>query len=367
MLKYAVFAGAFKVMSLTPQTRHFYRRFGNFYENRKRTLQGLPDRYVVRARELIAECEASGACFDGASVLEIGTGWVHWEATILALCYEVEATLFDVWDNRLWNTFHTYMAGLNERLDELALPPNRLEKARAKLERVLAADGFDQAYRALNAVYVIDPLGMLDLFPDANFDLVVSGDVLEHIEREQLPRFLRDSQRVLRPGGWSMHQIDLADHFSYFDPSSSWKNYYRFSERAWKLLFESTVQYFNRVQRPDWLALFRHAGLDLVRERMTSVEIGPIRVQPPYCDLSLEDQLCGQIRLVHRKPTAGPVRELENPAHLRLEAVTDSLELDIAKWDPLRVFQQQPDAGFSRTCSFEARASQLRRQITWEP
>jgi SAM-dependent methyltransferase len=38
-------------------------------------------------------------------------------------------------------------------------------------------------------------------FPNSTFDVVYHSHVLEHIEREEAPSFLRECRRVLRPGG----------------------------------------------------------------------------------------------------------------------------------------------------------------------
>lgn len=38
-------------------------------------------------------------------------------------------------------------------------------------------------------------------FPDASFDLIVSNDVLQHLGRDGAEEALRESERVLRPGG----------------------------------------------------------------------------------------------------------------------------------------------------------------------
>lgn len=48
-----------------------------------------------------------------------------------------------------------------------------------------------------------------DELPDNYFDLVFSISVVEHIEDDQLKDFFRDIARVLKPGGRSVHAIDL--------------------------------------------------------------------------------------------------------------------------------------------------------------
>ena len=46
----------------------------------------------------------------GDRILELGTGWLHWEALTLRLFYDIEAVLFDVWDNRQLGGLKNYLA-----------------------------------------------------------------------------------------------------------------------------------------------------------------------------------------------------------------------------------------------------------------
>ncbi len=42
----------------------------------------------------------------------------------------------------------------------------------------------------------------------------------------------------------------------------------RYAEKVWKRYFENDVQYFNRVQRPEWLEMFQQAGFEMVEEEL---------------------------------------------------------------------------------------------------
>lgn len=47
--------------------------------------------------------------------------------------------------------------------------------------------------------------------PDAAFDLVFSISVVEHVPPEHKPAFYQDMFRILKPGGWMAHSIDMFD------------------------------------------------------------------------------------------------------------------------------------------------------------
>jgi hypothetical protein len=301
--KYAAVAGAARLFSLSPGTRRAYRVLGNRYEGRKRVRAGLPPRYVERARVLLGLCERHRALRDGDRVLELGTGWVHWEGTTLALFHDVEVVLFDVVDNRLGDAYRRYLSQLGPALNRIGEAcPHRLDRARRLLGELQDAASFDEAYRLLGATYALEPSGDLAHFPEGTFSLVVSTDVLEHVARAHLPRTLAETHRTLRPGGHAIHYIDLADHISYFTGAPR-KHYLRYSERAWRCLFENDVQHINRVQRPDWLRMVAEAGFEVVQEEVLTEPVERCCVDPHYRALSQQDLECVAIRLVLRKPT----------------------------------------------------------------
>lgn len=305
MVKYAAMVVASRLFSLTPQTRRLYRSMGNVVLERMRVGEGLPERYVERARKLLGECRRYRALGPGSRVLEVGTGWLHWEATVIRLLYDVELTLFDVCDNRLLNAYKVYVRGLDSAAEEaFDLDSSQLERVHDLLGSISQAGSFNDAYQLLRADYVVDPAGTLTRFADSSYDRVLSCDVLEHVDRDSLGVFVKDMYRVLKPGGYSQHQIDLSDHFWYFDPGVSRKQYCRFSDRAWNRWFENKVQYFNRVQRPEWMRLFTDAGFELVEEDSTFESLGSLRVAPQYSGLPRQDLECVVMRIVHRKPSS---------------------------------------------------------------
>jgi predicted SAM-dependent methyltransferase len=77
----------------------------------------------------------------------------------------------------------------------------------------------DPALRALTKLRVLNAgsLGVIDAarrfgiqrasatnlpFQDASVDVIYTSHMLEHLDRETARRFLKETQRVLRPGGW---------------------------------------------------------------------------------------------------------------------------------------------------------------------
>ena len=290
MIRYVTAAAALKLLSAGPLMKGLYRRLGNVWGAKHRMRQGLPSSYVERALRFKRLCEEHGAIGNGMRLLEIGTGWAHWEATFIRLFYDVEAILFDAWDNRQLEAFKLYFRELDTRIDgEIGLDSTASQRVHGLLRAIAAVSTFDELYRLLDFQYVVEPSGSLRRFGDDSFDLVFSFNVLEHVREEILPEFTQDVGRLLKPGGYSIHQIDLGDHLSYYHAMNIEKNYLRYADATWKRRFENEVQYFNRVQRPEWLSLFEEAGLLLVDEQPLRRDIGAIAVDEKYEHMDRRD------------------------------------------------------------------------------
>src|SRR4051812_5078137 len=117
MLRYILAAQALRLFSLNAATKRLYRALGNRIGGRGRK-RGLPGHYLSRADGNLAQLERAGGIRDGLQLMEIGTGWAHWEALFVRCFYDVRVVLMDVWDNRQFGGFLAYAAELERRLDE---------------------------------------------------------------------------------------------------------------------------------------------------------------------------------------------------------------------------------------------------------
>jgi hypothetical protein len=304
MMRYMSAAAALKMVSIAP-ARPLYRRLGNRVGARRRASSAIdaqPSNYLGRAKRVLDLAKEHRLVTDGARLLEIGTGWVHWEATILRLFYDLEATLVDVWDNRQLAAYKAHLSEIDRYINTgLGMDRTRSRHAHALVAKMLAARSFNELYETAGFTYLVDPTGTLDCLPDASFDFIVSSTVLEHVRRETLPTFLKNTERILRDGGRSYHAIDLGDHLSYYDPKAHPKQYLAYGERTWKLLFENRVQYFNRLQLPEWLSLFAQTDLTLVTCTQASRPLQGLRVARQFRRFSHDDLGVETVALIHEK------------------------------------------------------------------
>jgi SAM-dependent methyltransferase len=87
--------------------------------------------------------------------------------------------------------------------------------------------------------------------PDACIDIAFSVSVLEHLENTR--EVLVNLHRMLRPGGWSLHLIDLRDHSDFGKPLE----FLKYGQAEYERLGGS---FQNRLRASDFLALFEDSG-----------------------------------------------------------------------------------------------------------
>lgn len=302
MLRYTLAATALRFFSINDTTRKAYRTLGNAMGAKRRS-GGIEPHYIPRAAQNLAYIESCGAIADGYHLLELGTGWVHWESLFTRLFYDVRITLFDVWDNRQFPGFLRFAAELRRRLRaEVDRSPDQIDRAELLLDKVLACASFDDVYALLGFDYVIDGTGSLAAVPDASIDLVISSDVMEHIPRQAVPILLQDLRRVLKPHGVVAQQIVEKDHLTIYAPRAHPKAYLRYSEKTWRRWFENDVQYVNRLQHSDFIKAFDAAGFAIVKEGIVaSCDTADLTIAPEFQGYAKADLDAIVTRIVARK------------------------------------------------------------------
>lgn len=323
MLRYVLAAQALRVFSATSQTRRLYRWIGNRRGAAQRS-RGLPAHYLARADGNLRQLEAAGAIRDGMCVMEIGTGWAHWEALFVRCFYQVQTTLVDVWDNRQFAGFKAYAAELARRLPELDRPADQTVHAAEVLAAVARCGSFSEAYDALDFRFYASPDEAYAAHAGGSVDVIFSSDVFEHLPAAAVPAIMAEHHRLLKPGGTSSHQIVPADHLCIYDRAVHPKNYMRYSDGAWRLLFENDVQYVNRIQLSEWVRHFEKAGFDVAYTVVGTADVSVLQMAERFRALDPADAAVTVFRILGRKPVAPlPSRE---PVHAPAQMLAGDVE-----------------------------------------
>lgn len=287
MVKYFAAAVALKVFSANSATRTVYRRLGNVLGQKKRKQQNI-DEYVSRGDLLVDILRKYGLLDQDLAVLEIGTGWIHWFGLYVALHTnrQLEIELYDVWDNRQLDALKSSFRELQSRWE---VDRNISADQCRRLSSMLGVESFDELYEQFNARYLIDSNGSLASYPNDKFDAVFSFHVLEHIHRDTIEESIKHMYRMLKPGGYCIHQIGIDDHLAHYDRSESKKSYLKYSLAVRKRIFQNVVQYHNALQGKDYLNCFERQNFEVIDIAREKINLNGLQVQADWKSYSKED------------------------------------------------------------------------------
>lgn len=216
---------------------------------------------------LLSHMEELGVRPQHLDYVEVGSGWYP----TLPLCYSLAGArsirTFDV--NRHLREDKTFrmLRRLQQHLPAIAegsfRPLAEVESAYSSLCRSKTAE---ELLRSANITYSAPHDAANSGLPDASVDVVFSNSVLEHVPPEAIARIMKETRRILRPGGLAIHSANCGDHYAYFDRSITQINYLSYPERQWRW-WNNDLLYQNRLRPSDFLELAEQAGLRVVLEK----------------------------------------------------------------------------------------------------
>ncbi|MEO6419712.1 MAG: methyltransferase domain-containing protein [Polyangiaceae bacterium] len=242
----------------------------------------------------------------GLDYLEIGTGWYPTFPLCFALAGAKSCTTFD--QTRHLDARHALrlLDALPTHLATIAKASHRsLAEVRAEYQKLRQARGIDELLRDARIDYRAPGDGANTGLPDKSVDIVYSNSVLEHIPTDVIRRIMRESMRVLRPGGVAIHGVNCGDHYAYFDRSITPINYLSYSERHWAV-WNNGIQYQNRLRPQDILEIAENAGLEIILKRHEAKpqlleKLEKMTIAPEFRKYSNEQLACTSVDFVARK------------------------------------------------------------------
>ena len=202
----------------------------------------------------------------GKSILEVGSGWELLLPMQFSLCGAERVYLTDLTALVDSATLAGGLQCLRHYRDRF-LP--KLGVDAAEFERQFGGDvGSPEEFLRRHRLVYLAPCDCRHLtLADASLDAVTSRSVLEHIPREVIVDIVRESHRLLKPGGVMCHFIDNSDHWQHVDRSISRVNFLRYSDRVFRLTYLNELNYHNRLRHSEYRTILEDGGFEIVREK----------------------------------------------------------------------------------------------------
>ncbi len=206
---------------------------------------------LVVYRCLRRYAEWAGESFMGRTVLEFGTSKDPGLPMIMLLagCHMYVGNNIFPLDRKLSEAYVKLVYLIMSSLDDV--DASRLEEI---VDWVEGSQGGRQAILRSNLYKDMAPVPSEDLdLPEGSIDVNFSISVLEHVKRPR--EVLANSYRILKPGGWCCHTIDLRDHRDFSRPL----DFLKYDEQEYKARGGTD----NRLRASEFLAIFRDLGFSI--------------------------------------------------------------------------------------------------------
>ena len=229
-------------LPLQDQLRRFKRRFFG-YEPDPGNLRGT----IYDFNDMELELRRTGRSFEGATVLEIGTGW--FPTVPIALCMR--------------GARRVIMTDLNKHLDDVTF---------ASTVAFLRREGGDFSKLPDGCTINDFPLTYLapfdvDQVPAGSIDVVISRTVLEHIAEDRIRSLFRSLRPKLSENGVMLHCVDHSDHLEHKDNRLSKLNFLTWSDYQHSLVNRLSGEGENRLRHSDYLRLLGETGYRVIMEK----------------------------------------------------------------------------------------------------
>lgn len=244
-LKLKLKESLFRILELLPERQGFY-----LYHKIQDVVNGEKMLQRVKSNEpsfevlqrLLKQNELS---IEAKNILEIGSGW----APVMPyfMLYQGKAKLVSTFD-------------LNRHFSKNSI--KRLNEVFDSEYGIRVTPDSTNPYKLPKNISYYPNTNLIDAdLPEPG--LVFSRFVLEHVKPDDLALMHKKFKRELNPGSLIVHLISPSDHRAYVDNNLSLQDFLQYSEAEWEKQ-QTKFDYHNRLRLPQYLAIFKAAGLELL-------------------------------------------------------------------------------------------------------
>jgi len=243
----------------------------------------------------------------GKTLVEIGTGWHPALPICFSLAGATRILTFDIVRQLDADLTFRMIASLEAHLDTIArASANCGESVKRSYQELRQSREIQTLLKRAQVEYSAPADARATRLPPGSVDLVYSNSVMEHVPKEVILDLMRESFRILRPGGLALHNVACNDHYAFVDPAISFVNYLRFTESQWSR-WNNALQYQNRLRAPEFLELAAKSGLEVIYKKLavrpgTREALAKLEVAPQFKRFSQEDLSFTTVDFIARKP-----------------------------------------------------------------
>lgn len=202
---------------------------------------------------------------NSARAVELGTGWIP-AVPITFLLTGTKVDSYDVQELISDDLFQKTVVILEERLEEIAEASGQsLLEISDRYEILRKCKSLREAMEKFEGNYTITQRTDMLPYKDAEIDIVFSNLVLQCIPEFILPEVVRESYRILKPGGIAIHRIRMTDEYAPCDPNRNELSYLKIPGKTWNRFFNHSLKHVNRWRRPRFMKMFDEIGFQVIR------------------------------------------------------------------------------------------------------
>jgi SAM-dependent methyltransferase len=203
------------------------------------------------------------------------------------------------------------LARLEKHLPSIAEAGNRdVAHVRTAYDNLQRCRTIGELLNAARIEYIAPGDASKTHLPESSVDVVFSNSVMEHIPRETIEEIMKESFRILRPGGLAIHSANCGDHYAYFDRKITQIHYLSYSEASWKK-WNNSLLFQNRLRPEDFLGMAGSAGLSILLAKQKPnpallSSLARMNVAPEFLRYSPEQLATTSIDFVAQRPIGKP-------------------------------------------------------------
>lgn len=231
----------------------------------------------------------------GRVVLKIGAGWTAPGAFLLHLFGASTVYTYDLMNHVRFDLIQGLMGTLPVLIDEEeSITHSMAGSLKMRLDRLMAAQELGSLLKLANIALKAPADATRSGLPDNSVDLIFSHGVLEHVPEKVLEDLIRESKRILSPGGFAYHCVIPGDHFYQKGRGICTANFLQYSDWAWRFWGCGRLNYQTRLREKQYINAFRSHGaaVEVVANRVDAEAVEAVRtmrLNPRFAGLSPEE------------------------------------------------------------------------------